>query len=145
MIIRYLDRVIDVTKLNSYVDKLKLEEFETYGDVDFRIEIGFSFWSFGLVPVHLDRLVKKGKYVYHLVVSNSGILICDTTKNCTNSKIQYPSSIIGLDVTQLHRTIYDYRIDYIEQLRKMVTVPLVFNYPLSKSELIKTFNSILED
>jgi hypothetical protein len=36
MIIKYLDRVIDVTKLNSYVDNL---EFQTFTERDIKFSI----------------------------------------------------------------------------------------------------------
>lgn len=141
MIIKYLDRVIDVTKLNSYVDNL---EFQTFTERDIKFSIAelnnIKFMSFGSITSHRDKLHFRGNYVYHLVVRNSGILICDTANNTCNSKIQYPGSIIGIDFTQLHRAIYDYRIAYIGQQRNMITVPLIFNYQLSKSELIQEFN-----
>jgi hypothetical protein len=141
MIIKYLDRVIDVTKLNSYVDNL---EFQTFTERDIKFSIAtldnIKFMSFSFIKLHRDKLNSRGSYVYHLVVRNSGILICDATNNTTNSKIQHPGSIVGIDFTQLHRAIHDYRIDYIGQPHEMITVPLIFNYQLSKSELIQKFN-----
>jgi hypothetical protein len=100
MIIKYLDRVIDVTKLNSYVDNL---EFQTFTERDIKFSIAelnnIKFMSFSLIKAHCDKLNSRGSYVYHLVVRNSGILICDANNNTTNSKIQHPGSIVGIDFT----------------------------------------------
>lgn len=140
MIIKYLDRVIDVTKLNSYVDNL---EFQTFTERDIKFSIAelnnIKFMSFSLIKAHCDKLHFRGSYVYHLVVRNSGILICDATNNTTNSKIQHPGSIVGIDFTQLHGALFDHRIGRILPFN-MITVPLIFNYQLSKSELIQKFN-----
>lgn len=141
MIIKHLNKVIDVTKLNSYIDNL---EFKTFISCDITFSIAnlnnIKFMSFGLVHYHRDRYHKHGKYVYHLVIRNSGILISDNIKNCNNSKIQYPGSIIGIDFTCLHGAIFDHRIGV--ESPNMITVPLIFNYQLSKLQLITEFTSL---